>query len=210
MSLAPSVAKATPRRSTTARPLPPVLDNPQIQRSSTVLVVDRDRGRRARTLRALAGLPVTICPVGTAAEAYLEVQRTPVAAILVDGREEPAEAIELLRQVRRTQPMSVAVVIGIEHSPQALVAAVNEVGAFRVLTSESKLTDLRTTTLAALEFEQERVFHAQLDRKWVRELIGKIRESIPAGMLASLDEKGSALPFDLVMRGDRAAAGQRK
>lgn len=182
------------------RPVPPLLDGRGTAGAALVLVVEPDAARRERIASALATIPARIVSLPNHAEAYIAAHEEAVAVVVVDGREAPGAAVDFVKHLHETQPFVVPVMAGLEGEPHALLAAVNEAGAFRVLPENATDRELRGAVLAALAHERERRFHARLDRGWVRGLLGKIESAIPAASLVDLDARGGELPVDLVLR----------
>jgi CheY-like chemotaxis protein len=94
-----------------ARPIEPALSiAPPLARS--VLVVDDDEGTRETLARALRGVGYRVRVAGTGAQALREVDRPPVAAVVLDFHLPDMSGLECLREMRQTPPGSrVAVAI---------------------------------------------------------------------------------------------------
>lgn len=165
-----------------------------------MLFVDPDSGRRARARRVLATIPARLVDVASHADAYARSFDACISVVILDGREAPMAAIDVLRRLRETQPFLVSILIGIEHEIGALIAATNEVGAFRVLRSHATDQELRSAVLGALRLERDRRVQAKLDRPWVRGLLERIEAALPAATMAKVDEEGAELPVDLILR----------
>jgi len=198
--MASHVTERTVRRPRRVPPAPPVIDGPRVHGSATVMVVDPDDARRARTRNALGNLPARIVCASSRADAFVAASAAPPAVVMVEGSDDPDGAVDFVRRLRQGDPFFVPILIGIESNTGALTAAVNDAGAFRVLPSGATRYELRSAALAGLAAERDRRFLARLGRPWVRSLFAKIERAVPAPVLAALDEKGSELPFDLVMR----------
>ena len=182
------------------RAVPPVVDGKSTQGAALILLVDPDRGRRAKTSQALSSVPAKLVGVASHADAYARSSESCISVAVVDGRESPTAAVDFLKRVRETQPFVVPIVIGIEGDANALLTAVNDVDAFRVLRTNATETELRSAVLGALRLERERRLHAKLDRTWVRGLLGKIEAALPSATLAHIEENGAELPMDLILR----------
>ena len=200
--MATQLTERSARTSHRSRPIPPILDGMGTQGAANILILDPDEGRRARARKALATVPAELVTLASHSDAYVEAHNKTFAVVVVDGREAPDVAVEFLRRLRQTQPFVVAVLVGIEESARALMTAVNEIAAFRVLPRNATELELRTAAVGALRLERDRRFHARLDKTWVRGLLGKIEAAIPVDALTDLEARGGELPFDLVNRGD--------
>jgi DNA-binding NtrC family response regulator len=200
--MATQVTERHARVSHRSRPIPPILDGKGTQGAANILIVDPDERRRARARKALATVPAELVTLARQADAYVEAHNKTFAVAIVDGREAPEVAVEFLTRLRQSQPFVVSVIVGIEGSAGAMLAAVNEIGAYRVLPRNATELELRAAAIGALRLERDRRFHARLDRHWVRGLLGKIEAAIPVDALSDLDARGGELPFDLVTRPD--------
>jgi DNA-binding NtrC family response regulator len=177
-----------------------VIGGKSTQGAALVLVVDADAGRRARASQVLASIPAKLVSVASHADAYACSADACIAVAVVDGRDTPMAALDMLRTIRDSQPFVVPVVVGIENDLTALLTAVNDVGAYRVLRKNATENELRAAVLGALRIERERRVHAKLDRTWVRGLLGKIEAALPGATLARIEETGAELPLDLILR----------
>jgi FixJ family two-component response regulator len=200
--MATQSALSTARIQRKPRVAPPILDARRTQDAAVVMILDSDEARRARVGKALATIPADLITAGSHAEAFVEAHKSTVAVAVVDGREAPSAAIDFFRRMQETQPLLVPIIIGIEHDARALLAAVNDIVAFRVLRTNATETELRSAVVGALQFERDRRTRARLDRPWIRGLVDKLEAALPAGTFAHLDETGGELPADLILRGD--------
>jgi DNA-binding NtrC family response regulator len=198
--MATQVTERSARTSHRSRPIPPILDGKGTQGAANILILDPDERRRTRARKALATVPAELVTLASHSDAYVEAHNKTFAVVIVDGRESPDAAVEFLRRLAQNQPFVVPVIIGIEGSATALMAAVNDIGAFRVLPRSATELELRTAAVGALRLERDRRLHARLDKSWVRGLLGKIEAAIPVDALTDLDSRGGELPFDLVTR----------
>lgn len=199
-------APIRPVRALRPRATPPVIDSPATLPAATLLVVDADVRRRDRVVRALANVPATIVACAGAHEAYLEALRAPVALVVLDGRDDPRGAIEWIQKVRATQPFVTAVLVGIEWDRSALLSAINEIDAFRVLKGDARESEVREAVLSGLRAERDHRETARAGRRWVKELLNNIEAALPREQLQQLEHSGGPLPFDLIARTPRERA----
>ncbi len=184
------------------RVAPPVLDDPGTLGSATVLVVDSDDSRRRRLVRALSSVPARIVSARSMEAAIVEIASRTIAVAIVEGREDPDAALDLLRRARATRPLLVSILVGIERSADSLLAAINDLQVFRVLPRRATEVAIRAAVLNGLRHERESLLRSRIDRHWVRALLERIESALPPGTISAIEEKGGALPFDLVLRRD--------
>lgn len=195
--LANPPARKTPR----VRAVPPVLDAPDtLLHSPTILLVEHDAGRRDHYTKALADVPAKLIISPSPADAYIRAQDTKIALVIVDGRDDPRGTIDFFRKLRATQPFVVSILLGIEWDRTALLDAINDIQAFRVLSAAALDVDLRGAVLSGLRAERDRREAARMSQTWVRDLLNKVEAALPSASLRNYEERGEPLPFDLIMR----------
>lgn len=204
----PSVAQAPPiRRMQRPRATPPVLDGPgTLLHSATILLIESDVKRRDRYASALERLPANLIVSSSHTDGYVQAIQSNVAVVITDGRDDPRGTIDFFRKLREQSPFVVSILIGIEWDRLALLEAINDIHAFRVLAASAQDIDVRAAALQGLAAERDKREAARMNQTWVRDLLNKVEAALPGGALRHYEEKGEALPFDLIMRTGTKAA----
>lgn len=186
------------------------MDGPEtILNSATVLVMVPDVHRRDRFAGVLSTIPANLLMSPSCADAYVQLHHKNVAVVVVDGHDDPRGAIDFFKKLRATQPFVVSVLIGIEWDRMALMEAVNDIHAHRLLPNQPQDYDLRAAVLSGLAVERERREVSRMNRTWVRDLLNKVEAALPSAEIRQYEERGESLPLDLIRRPGRttSAAG---
>lgn len=198
--MAPNVVERSTRRSAAPRSSHGSLHPTAARVVPTVLIIDSNERRRRRHARALASVPCRLLHARPSAGAIDRAATADLAVVLIDGTDDPALAVALARRVRARHACASAILVGIESDARAVVAAVNELRAFRILPADARDADLRRAVVSGIRTEGAQRGLARLNRGWIVTLVRRIEAAMPASMLARIAERGGDLPVDLIVR----------
>ncbi|MBI5610654.1 MAG: hybrid sensor histidine kinase/response regulator [Deltaproteobacteria bacterium] len=172
---------------------------PQV--ASAVLLVDDDQAN-LDVLRSFLDVDLQVFEANSADDALAYLDRPELDVIVTDQRMPGMTGIELLRVARDRRPDLAGIVLTAYTDTPALMAAINEAGAFRFLRKPWQPADVLQAVRDAREFVAQ--------RRLIHRLVGELRQRNTelAGAMAELREaQARLLEMERLATTGRLAAG---